>query len=673
MWKSPVVIDKYEYSDINPYIVRLLGLLGFGATLIMGYGLLRYLRLDSLYILIFGPIVLIFIINKATRYFIQLFYQSFSTRKHIDFINRFWLDNDEPSIDVFLPWAGEDLQMHEDVLRGVSMLNYKNYKVYMLDDKGSEEHKHLANKYGFSYLSRPNKGEFKKSGNLMYGYENSNGKYVFILDADFIPEKNALKDLVPYMEQDREIGILQTPQYFEQSSNVHKRSHIEFGGGNIVEDFYKIIMPCRDEFKAGMCVGTSALYRRSTIESLEGTPKVHASEDLATGLLITQTGYYVKYLPLIVSIGKSPENYEGYFRQHLRWCSGNVVFAKYWPKAKLSLMGRLIYLINPMYYLSDALTVVFSFQFLILLYFHSNSLSIWHSLYFIPYLIVNNILMPMSKANREKAGTKLAALSNSYTYFYTFLRLLTKGIPAWTPAGVKAKTLQRDFLNSINLGVFISSIYLILLTTIVINKIELFGNYNAYAVLAWSFYTAFWHTLYLHLSSRFIHPFRIATAKHNMEKAFLYVKTHFTLALFIMLVLSSAFGIVITINNPYTPTALAISHIEEFPRDTSKLLGNINTFATGGNSPQVLSSNIDNSKRYQYTIEKEDTLSSVARKAISDYLIDNNLILEEHEIELAAGWVVKTVNYNKPINTGDSVWFEENLIMESIEQTQNYN
>ncbi len=55
----------------------------------------------------------------------------------------------------------------------------------MLDDSGKEEHKKLAEKYGCVHLSRPNKGEYKKSGNLEYGYAHSDGDYIFILDADF--------------------------------------------------------------------------------------------------------------------------------------------------------------------------------------------------------------------------------------------------------------------------------------------------------------------------------------------------------------------------------------------------------------------------------------------------------------------------------------------------------
>ncbi len=536
MWGSEARLDKYEYTRTNPNIIRFIGIAGILTTLLMGYGFWRYLQLSPIYLIVFGPIIAIFTINKLMRFFIQLFYQKFDPKKHEAFVNKFWQENSEPSIDVFLPWAGEDLAVHEEVLKAVANLNYTNYKVYMLDDKGSEAHKDLANKYGFVYLSRPNKGEYKKSGNLEFGYNHSNGEFILILDADFIPTKDSLKDLVPYIASDKEIGILQTPQYFENTKAVHDRSEIEFGGGNIVEDFYKVIMPCRDEFKAAMCVGTSAIYRRTTINKLDGTPKVHASEDLATGLLITQHGYYVKYLPLITSIGTSPETFQGYFKQHLRWCSGNLVFAKYWPTAHLNLMARLIYLVNPTYYLSEALMVLFSFQLLLLLFLHPESLSIWNTLYFLPYIILSRVIIPLTKTNKSKTGTKLAALSNSYTYFYTYIRMIVKGVPSWQPTGVKSSNLSPDFVNATNIGMLISGIYIVFFTIVLLLRPDIFRNYNAYILLAWGFYSVFWHVRYISSVSDYTHPYRLETANNVFNKALVYAKTHAVLALFFVLI-----------------------------------------------------------------------------------------------------------------------------------------
>jgi cellulose synthase (UDP-forming) len=63
-----------------------------------------------------------------------------------------------PSVDIFLPSCGEDLEIIDNTYYYVSKLSlsYKgDIKVYSLDDSRRPQVKQLADKYGFSYISRP--------------------------------------------------------------------------------------------------------------------------------------------------------------------------------------------------------------------------------------------------------------------------------------------------------------------------------------------------------------------------------------------------------------------------------------------------------------------------------------------------------------------------------------
>lgn len=656
MWKSTLQLDKYQYAKTNPYKVRALGIAGFFASLLMGYGFLIFLKLNFFYLIFFGPIAFVFIANKLLRFLLQLFYQKFDIKKHEKFIHNFWKNNEEPTVDVFLPWAGEDLEMHEEVVRAVSRLEYRNLQIYMLDDIGSEAHKALAEKYGCNYLSRPNKGQYKKSGNLQYGYSKSNGEFILILDADFIPIKEALREVIPYIASEKEIGILQTPQYFEQTKDVHNRSKIEFGGGNIVEEFYRIVMPCRDEFKAAMCVGTSAVYRRTTIMALNGTPKVHASEDLATGLMITRFGYYVKYLPLIISMGKSPETFQGYFKQHMRWCSGNLVFARYWPTAKLSLMARLVYITNPLHYMSEALTIIFSFQLLFLLYFHSESLALLNTLFFLPYIILSRIVLPFTKANKNKVGTRLAAISNSYTYLYTYIRMAIKGVPAWHPSGVKTNGLHGDFVNAFNFATLISSVYVISFIFVLQSKIHIFGNFNTYIVLAWSFYAVFWHAIFLTFILNYMHPFRIKNVSGFISKSFVFAKTNIMLFLIVALTTSSIPSAAIAISDPKAPTRVAMKEVYEQQDETKKIATNTQPKE---NEPAILGAETEDKKIKTYIIEVEkgDSLIKVTKEALKTAANENNQTTDDKELNYSAEMIVREMEREKRLQPGEKIAF----------------
>ncbi len=633
MWNELPKLDKYEYVRTSPYVIRVIGLLGTLSVVLMAYGYINFLELNIYYYFIFGPVIFIVIFNKLLRFFIQIFYPKFDIKKHEKFVSEFWENNSEPAVDVFLPYAGEDLTIHEEVVKAATELNYKNYNVYLLDDSPNESQKYLAEKYNCTYISRPNKGEWKKSGNLEFGYGKSNGEFIFILDADFKPSKDALKDTIPYIASDSRIGILQTPQYFDQSHEVHQRSKIEFGGGNIVEDFYRISMPCRDEFNAAMCVGTSAIYRRTAVIKLNGTPKVHASEDLATGLLITKIDYNVKYIPLIISIGMSPNTFQGYFIQHQRWCSGNLIFAEYWPKAKLNLVARIIYLLNPTYYLAEAFSILFTFQFLILLYLNSPNITLYQIYYFIPFLIVDKLIIPIFKVNKDKPGTKLAALSNSYTYLYTFLSLLIKKFPQWHPSGTKLNTLHKDFLSCNKMGITISTVFLLSFSYLLISHPLILGNFNLYPILFWAVYSAFWHTVYLTtVGSSILSEYQYLIDNFRTKVNFYYragispLLLSFTLGIF----LANSYD---SIKKPDTPTAVVLSNLVD--KKNINILSEV--FKTNIKSNKILAASGENNLKqiYFYEISENLTIQNIAYKAISDYLDRNNLFITNGQMNFA--------------------------------------
>lgn len=500
-------LDKYLYVDGDTNKIRLLGLAGVLSVLLLSYGYFLFLTLSPIYLLIFGPIAAFFIYSKLIRYFIQVFYPSFDSRKHEKFISSYWEDTPEPSVDIFLPYAGEETSVYEKVVRAAKKIDDKNKKIYLLDDFGNNTIRDLAGKYEVNYLSRPDKGFYKKAGNLKFGYENSKGKYIFVLDADFVPTKDSLREIIPYIAIDPSIGILQTPQYFDQDDKVHARSKIEFGGGNIVEEFYRIDLPSRNKFNASMCVGTSAIYRREAIEKTGGPPLVSSTEDVRQGLKITRGGFRVSYLPLIVSKGTSPETLQGYFRQHNRWCSGSLTILTdgYLRDAKIGIVAKALFLSNSFYYLSEAFSVIFPFHLLCLLAFQPESLNIFNMIWFLPYLVINRIVSPTVRKHRMRRGTRIAALSNVFTYLYTILTLILGKTLTWEPAGLKVKKGLSAYVTAINLGVLVSSLFILTFIAILFNNPSLMLNLNAYPTLILAFYITYWYVVFLKMASDFIY------------------------------------------------------------------------------------------------------------------------------------------------------------------------
>lgn len=673
-------IHPYLYCRTNPYVYRILGLLGLVSTLIMAYGFSRFFNLSIWYWVIFSPIAGIFIFKKVIRFGIQIFYPGFDVQKHKKFIKKFWKENDEPSVDVFLPWAGEDLGIFKNTLEAVKKIEYDNLTVYIMDDKGSKELEKLSSKYGFKFLSRPNKGEFRKAGNLQYAYDRSDGEFVLILDADFVPHSKILKYTIPYIVKDPKIGILQTPQFFEQTDAMHKRNPLEFGAGNVVEDFYKVDMPSRDKFKGAMCVGTSAIYRKEAIVKAGGTPKVEGTEDVRQGLKISRVGYYVKYIPLILSIGKTPEDYQSYFRQHNRWCSGSLsaMAGKYFRKAKLSPLVRLIFLSNASYYLSEALSIIFSFHLLALLMFHHDTLALKNFVWFLPHFLLTRFVIPKTRVNKIKLGTRLAALNNIFTYFYSVPRTPFNGMLKWHPAGAKMSKIDKNYDFSINLGLAVVLIYIVSFILIILTKPFILANYNAYPVLIWASYTVIWYSIFLFKVTKYIKDQRkieIVSFKENngvFKMSLQNMRNYLIPVAGVFLFFAIGFNGNTELRNPESQTAIAVNTILDRGRtyiasitDKDDVGEIVSTSDDDSTDSSVLGASSD-LLYYRYTALEGDDLTVAVGKCIEAFEINNDLELSQSEKLFIEQNLIQNVNFDA-ISRGDVIQFEQSRIMELYE------
>jgi cellulose synthase (UDP-forming) len=528
---------KYNYIIPNAWTMRLANLFAFISYLGVAYGFVEYIRISFWYALIFGPLMLLVCYTNLSAYFVNIFYPQFTIEKHKAFIKTYWDDKIEPTVDIFLPVAGEDIDVLNNTWEGVSRLKYKNINVFVLDDSGSIDVRSLCNKYNFNYLSRPNKGEYKKSGNIQYGLDHSNGEFILVLDADFRPIEEGLLETIPYIASNKNISILQTPQYFDVTETVHKESPIQYGAGSLVEEFYRVIMPSRIVFGSGKCVGTSAIYRRKSILDAGGMPKVDGSEDIRIGLMTKKLGYYIQYLPLIISKGVCPDNIQSYFKQQSRWADGTIAtfFSDLYFNEKLDIWTKFTYFNSFLYYIIGALTPLLSFQLLALLYFNTDSIRLSWILPFAPYLIYLYIIRPATRLSQYRFGTMLAGLTNMLSYTDATIRLIFKNAQKWEAAGKSnsKRSSNDDFIISSNLATIFSIIYISLLSFIVLAKPYILLNWETWIVLIIGFKRVYDFAV-----------FCIYTMKFNIQKITIDVKNK-SISTFVLFITRVIYGLMI--------------------------------------------------------------------------------------------------------------------------------
>ena len=278
-----------------------------------------------------------------------------SADEHLQFVTR-WTPVRTPSIDVFLPSCGEPLDVLRNTYDHVARMQWDGQLVvWVLDDAAKSEVQSLAEEFGFRYATRPNRGEMKKAGNLLFGMGLSNGEHIVIFDADFCPRDDFLYHVIPSME-DPSIGIVQSPQLFDTSSSM---SWLQRTSGSTQELFYRWVQPSRDAAGAPICVGTNAVYRRSALEEVGGFAQIEHSEDVHTGILLMRAGFTTRYVPISIAKGLCPDDMAGFLSQQYRWCNGSITLLRSGQAQRhpLTVRQRLCFWAGFMYYIATAVNV----------------------------------------------------------------------------------------------------------------------------------------------------------------------------------------------------------------------------------------------------------------------------------------------------------------------------
>lgn len=352
---------------------------------------------------------------------------------------RYRSDSNAPSVDVFLPTAGEPLTVLENTYRRVAALDYPGVvSVYVLDDGARAEVADLAGTYGFTYLTRPDRGRLKKAGNLAFGYANSNGEVIAVLDADFAPRADYLLELVPYLD-DESIGIVQSPQYFQTFGLT---SWLQRAAGATQELFYRWVQPSRDAIDAPICVGTCALYRRASLAAAGGFAQIQHSEDVHTGVKILGAGYSVRYVPIVLSKGECPDSLSAFMSQQYRWCAGSMSLMTNadFRKMKLTFKQRLCFWSGFGYYITTALA---AFAALVppifLLWFEPQAIRPENYLWLVPALLVYPLTRIMNVGD-WRLNVLRVQLVYAYCHAVSIWDTYRGGLAEWVATGAAKRT-----------------------------------------------------------------------------------------------------------------------------------------------------------------------------------------------------------------------------------------
>jgi cellulose synthase (UDP-forming) len=303
---------------------------------------------------------------------------------------------EEPSVAVIVAARHEPRQVLEDTFISIVNLNYKNKKVYFLDDSSDEKYKNEADEIGHELglkMFRREERHGAKAGTINDCLKTLDCEYVAVFDADQCPLPEFLNRVIPIMESDKKLAFVQTPQFYTntEESRVAKAAAFQQAV------FYEYICEGKSSQDAMFCCGTNIVFRKEALDDVGGLDEATVTEDFATSLKLHQKKWRSLYYNHTYAFGMAPENLTGYLKQQYRWANGTVSVLKKVLKGMITRPFSLKFRQWWEYFLSGSYYLV-GFAFFILMMFPALYL-IWrvpsffinpdiYLLTFLPYIML---------------------------------------------------------------------------------------------------------------------------------------------------------------------------------------------------------------------------------------------------------------------------------------------
>lgn len=247
---------------------------------------------------------------------------------------------DLPSVDVFIPTYNEPEDVVRITVAAATQIDYPADKisVYLLDDGGTVakrndpgtsaaaweryfSFKRMAEEFGVNYITRET-NRHAKAGNINHALSHSGGDLILFLDCDHVPTRDILKNTVGHFLKDGKLFLVQTPHFFINPDPVEKNLGTFTEAPSESEMFFCSIHPGLDFWNSSYFCGSAAVLRRKYLEEVGGISVDTITEDADTSFNLHNKGYNSVYVNRPMVCGLSPETFDDFIIQRIRWAQG---------------------------------------------------------------------------------------------------------------------------------------------------------------------------------------------------------------------------------------------------------------------------------------------------------------------------------------------------------------
>ncbi len=237
-----------------------------------------------------------------------------------------------PRVTVQLPLYNEATVV-ERLLDAVAALDYPRelLDIQVLDDSNDETRVLAARRTALlaatgvpiRHIRRSDRTGYK-AGALDYGLNSAEGDLVAIFDADFVPRREFLKQVVGHF-QDPKVAMVQTrwAHINREQSLLTRVQALLLDGHHVVENQARFVSNRLFNF-----AGTGGIWRREVIADAGGWQHDTLTEDLDLSYRAQLRGWKFIYRPDVTTPSELPEEVSALRAQQFRWAKGTVQCAR---------------------------------------------------------------------------------------------------------------------------------------------------------------------------------------------------------------------------------------------------------------------------------------------------------------------------------------------------------
>lgn len=243
-----------------------------------------------------------------------------------------------PDVTIELPFYNES-RVVDRVLRAVVNQDYPKEKlqIIILDDSTDVTSRKIdefiasPSSCGFDIHVMRRNGRFDyKTGALRESMKLVRGEFIGVFDADFVPARDFLKNVIPHFACDPRIAFIQARWSYINPN----KSLVTFIQSVSLDIHFILEKPV--EQKLGLFInynGSAGVWRKTAIEDCGGWPHSVLSEDLDISYYAQTRGWKALYLPEVAVPSELISSIYLLGLQQERWSFGGLqVFRKLWRK-----------------------------------------------------------------------------------------------------------------------------------------------------------------------------------------------------------------------------------------------------------------------------------------------------------------------------------------------------